>query len=119
MKPKPRGVLSTSLAVAGLATCSSGEGAGENVCDQLGTFHRDSRASLERRRTSDLVSHAEGECMAQELAGLDESHTERCATSPLTFEQLREEQRARYRGCLDPPRDDVLQHAIVRRLGSR
>jgi predicted small secreted protein len=113
------GVLCASLAAAALAACSTGEGAGKNVCDQLGSFHRDARSGLERLRTSDLVSHPEWECMAEQLAGLDESLTERCAASPLTLAQLREEQRTRYGGCLDPPRDEVLQHAVVRRLPPR
>ena len=99
-----------------LAACSSGESAQRSVCDQLGTFHRTSRNSLELLRINDMVEAEEWKCLAQALAELDSALTERCESAPVTLGEIKQEQRSAYAACFDPPRDAVLQKVVVRSL---
>ena len=107
--------LSAATLVA-LAACSGDEPAQTSVCEQLGTFHRTSRNNLERLRINDMVEPAEWKCLAEALADLDAALTKRCETTAVTLGEIKQEQRSGYSACLDPPRDAVLQKAVVRSL---
>jgi hypothetical protein len=65
-----------------------------------------------------MISRSEWECLARELTLLDRNVTSRCRSTPVPFEELRAEQRSVYSGCLDPPRESVLQKAVARRFPS-
>ena len=86
------------------------------MCGQLGTFHRGSRDNLERLRVNDMVSMPEWTCLTQALAALDEAFTSRCESEDLGFRQIRDEQRLAYAACFEPPKDGVVEKAIVRSL---
>jgi len=105
-----------AAALVVLAACSGGEPAQTSACEQLGTFHRTSRNSLERLRINDMVEPAEWKCLAQALADLDAALTKRCESTAVTLADIKQEQRSAYAACLDPPRDAVLQKAVVRSL---
>lgn len=108
--------VAASLVALSVAACSGGGSAAKSVCDQIGTFHRASRNSLERLRINDMVEAEEWKCLAQALADLDAALTERCESAPVTLGEIKQEQRSAYAACLDPPRDAVLQKAVVRSL---
>lgn len=98
-----------------LAACSGGEPA-QSVCEKLGTFHRTSRDSLERLRINDMIEPGEWKCLAQVLADLDAALTKRCESTAVTLNEIKQEQHSAYSACLDPPRNAVLQKAVVRSL---
>lgn len=112
-------ILAACLAGLALASCGGDAADAPNVCHQIGTFHRSARDSLEQLRTHHMVSSAEWRCLADALAGLDATLTRRCESAAVTLGEIRREQRAAYAACFDPPRDAVLQKALVRSLPGR
>jgi hypothetical protein len=100
--------------MAAVSGCSPAEP--EAVCDRLGSFHRLARNKLESLRVAELISTREWKCMADALATLDREISKRCVTTPQYLDALKDSQRAAYAACLTPPRDPVVERAIVRRL---
>jgi hypothetical protein len=88
----------------------------EAVCDRLGSFHRLGRNQLERLRAAEVISAREWKCMADALAALDREISMRCVTTPQYLDALQDLQRKAYSACLTPPRDSVVEAAIVRSL---
>jgi hypothetical protein len=100
--------------IAAVSGCSPAEP--EAVCDRVGTFHRLARNKLESLRVAELISAIEWECMTEALAALDQEISKRCVTTPQYLDALKGSQRASYAACLNPPRDSVVETAIVRSL---
>ena len=115
--PRPTHALIAIVLLAAVSGCSPAEP--EAVCDRLGSYHRMARNELERLRGAELISEGEWKCMADALATLDQEITKRCVTTPQYLDALQEEQRMGYSACLTPPRDSVLERAVVRRLPGR
>ena len=111
---RPRDALIGIALLAAVSGCSPGEP--EPVCDRLGSFHRLARNELESLRAGELISAKEWQCMADALAALDHETSKRCVTTPQYLDALQDSQRTAYAACLTPPRDSVVERAIVRSL---
>ena len=106
-----RALIQIAVLVA-VSGCSPGEP--EAVCDRLGSFHRLGRGKLETLRARELISAREWKCMAEALAALDQEISRRCVTTPQYLDALQDSQRTAYSSCLTPPRDSVVERAVVR-----
>jgi len=111
---RPRRALIGIALVVAVSACSPVEP--EAVCDRLGSFHRLARDELERLRGMELITASEWKCMVDALATLDQEITKLCETTPQYLDALQEAQRTSYSACLTPPRDAVVERAVVRSL---
>ena len=110
----PRCALIGIAVLVAVSGCSPVEP--EAVCDRLGSFHRLARNKLERLHVAELISAREWKCMADALAALDQEISRRCVTTPQYLDALQDSQRTAYAACLTPPRDSVVERAVVRSL---
>ena len=65
----------------------------------MGTLHRESRARLEELRICDAIADDEWRCMARALQALDRDFTARCRSDRVSYAEIADDQRARYRTC--------------------
>ena len=109
---RPRHALIRIAVLIAVSGCSPVEP--EAVCDRLGSIHRSARNKLESLRVAELISTREWKCMAEALAALDRDISRRCVTTPQYLDALQDSQRKAYAACLTPPRDSVVERAVVR-----
>jgi len=65
----------------------------------MGTLHRESRNRLEALRMCDAITDDQWLCMSRALQALDRDFTAHCRSDGVSYAEIADDQRARYRLC--------------------
>jgi hypothetical protein len=87
----------------------------DEPCRYMGTFHRESRWRVEKLREHGSLSFDEWACMTHELKQLDIVFSAECKRREVGVAEISDDQRARYRSCVEPDRVDLADCAVLSR----
>jgi hypothetical protein len=83
----------------------------QKPCRRIGSFHKGSRARIEKLRQRHVISEEEWACMARELAALDEEVSASCVAEGFGYNDFVDKLRHQYVRCLPADRMGIVNEA--------
>ena len=94
-------------------TVSPAHYAVQEPCRYMGTLHRESRTRLERLRMCAAITEDDWLCMSRALQALDRDFTARCKSDSISYTEIADDQRGRYRNCAVAADRDTIECTLL------